>query len=1070
MAAIVLQNNLNHSCQAQNLFLHTLAECGGVLGIISEPYRVPKDRTNWASDDEGTVAITWRTSQDFPPCVPVEKRPGMIVVDWGRYTIISVYISPNASMIVFEDWLEDLTDCINRRRVRPKIIAGDFNSKSQAWGSNRTDARGKMVEKWAAQNSLVLINTGKVSTCIRQSGESIIDLTWATPAAARRVADWRVAEDRETLSDHRMIEFTLSLVDNPHTRPGPSNKKNEPRWAIRRLDSDRLNAAIEAALWTQNWEGIQNTSDRVNWLQDTLTKACDLAMPKVKTTNKRPAYWWTDELTQLRRASVHANRILSRARKSRDAQRIEQAWQERKTARQLLSAAIRKAKSDAWQEALQDLDRDPWGRPYKAILSKLRARAPPLTQTMEPGLKNRVLNALFPQEIGRESPFSEYIEQDWDRSFVVTEKEVLQFAKRIKDRKAPGPDGIPGRIIKIACGILSKQMAQTFTECLQIGYFPEIWKEAVLVLLPKDGKPRDSPSAYRPICLLGEVGKLFERIIASRLTAHMNQNGDSSLSEEQFGFRQGKSTVDAVDRLKTITEELTTEGEIALAISLDVANAFNSIPWKEIAKALRNKAVPAYLYNVLQSYFQDRYIVYPNHRGEKERFEVTRGVPQGSVLGPHLWNIGYDKVLRTALPMGCGLIGYADDTLIVAKGDSWNDTVLNANHATACVTRCIKLIGLKVAPTKTEAVYMHSGNHGTPPDNVYITVEGAKIKVGSSIKYLGLLIDGKWEFRQHFAQLTPRLGKVANALSRLLPNIGGPRATVRKMYTNVLHSMMLYGAPIWAEKMKKDRWILTLVHRSQRVMAIRVARCYRTVSHRAATTLSGTPPIELLATMYQRVYRRVRALRERLGLEGVTQKEIATIRLQERRKMNIQWQRYLADDQETGRRVVDAVLPQLDRWVERSKGGITFHMAQVITNHGCFGDYLNRIGKENSAGCHHCTSRRDDADHTLARCPAWQEERNSLKEAVGNNLAIRAILGRILEEETAWQSFADFCGTVMRRKEEAERVRQGQQPAPSREREGGGASSRRGNNTAVPGVNIRGQMSPNRRPITGSNG
>lgn len=528
-------------------------------------------------------------------------------------------------------------------------------------------------------------------------------------------------------------------------------------------------------------------------------------------------------------------------------------------------------------------------------------------------------------------------------------------------------------------------------------------------------------------------------------------------------------TVDVIDRLRMIAEELTMEVEIALAISLDVANAFNTIPWKQIAKAMRDKAVPIYLYNVLRSYFRDRYIVYLNHRGERERFQVTRGVPQGSVLGPHLWNIGYDVVLRTALPMGCGTIGYADDTLVLAKGNSWRDAILNANHATACVTRCIQQIGLKLAPTKTEAVYMYSRNHGTPPDNVYITVEGAKIKIGSGIKYLGLLIDGKWEFRQHFVQLTPRLGKVATALSRFLPNIGGPRAVVRKMYTNVLHSMILYGAPIWADRMKEDKWIQTLVHRTQRIMVIRVARCYRTVLHRAATTLSGTPPIELLARMYQRVYRRVRTLREQFGLERTTQKDIAIIRLQEKRKMNIQWQRYLSDDQESGRRVVQAVLPHLDRWVERSRGGITFHMAQVITNHGCFSDYLNKMGKENSVRCHHCTSRRDDADHTLARCPAWEEDRSSLREVIGNNLTIQAIIGKILDKEEEWQSFADYCGTVMRKKEETERVHQRQQPVSNRDREGSGTSSGHRNRVATPGTNASTGMSLSQGTAAGSN-
>lgn len=144
---------------------------------------------------------------------------------------------------------------------------------------------------------------------------------------------------------------------------------------------------------------------------------------------------------------------------------------------------------------------------------------------------------------------------------------------------------------------------------------------------------------------------------------------------------------------------------------------------------------------------------------------------------------------------------------------------------------------------KTEAVFMHNGEYGTPPppENATLTVEGVKVKIGFNIKYLGLFIDGKWHFREHFAKLAPRLSKVATSLSKLLPNIGGLGTKVRRLYTNVLHSIALYGAPIWAQRMKQDKFIQTLMHRAQRVMSIRTARC-RTVSYRAATTLAGIPP------------------------------------------------------------------------------------------------------------------------------------------------------------------------------------------------------------------------------------
>lgn len=120
--------------------------------------------------------------------------------------------------------------------------------------------------------------------------------------------------------------------------------------------------------------------------------------------------------------------------------------------------------------------------------------------------------------------------------------------------------------------------------------------------------------------------------------------------------------------------------------------------------------------------------------------------------------------------------------------------------------------------------------------------------------------------------------------------------------------------------------------------------------------------------------------------------------------------------------------------------------------------------------CHHCTARRDDADHTLAWCLAWREERRSMKEVMGNNLTIQAIVGKIVEGEQAWRSFADYCGSVMRRKEEAERIRQGQQPIPNREQRGSG-TSQENRNVDISGVSLSTQMSRSQRTTAdGSNG
>ncbi|XP_047544444.1 uncharacterized protein LOC125076632 [Vanessa atalanta] len=113
------------------------------------------------------------------------------------------------------------------------------------------------------------------------------------------------------------------------------------------------------------------------------------------------------------------------------------------------------------------------------------------------------------------------------------------------------------------------------------------------------------------------------------------------------------------------------------------------------------------------------------------------------------------------------------------------------------------------------------------------------------MKYLGLILDGRWSFGQHFVHLGPRLINAAAALGRLLPNVGGPGSLCRRLYSGVVRSMALYGAPIWVDALTADN--RALLRKPQRVIAVRGIRGYRTVSWAAATLLAGDPPWELQA-------------------------------------------------------------------------------------------------------------------------------------------------------------------------------------------------------------------------------
>ncbi|XP_018359792.1 PREDICTED: uncharacterized protein LOC108759034 [Trachymyrmex cornetzi] len=148
---------------------------------------------------------------------------------------------------------------------------------------------------------------------------------------------------------------------------------------------------------------------------------------------------------------------------------------------------------------------------------------------------------------------------------------------------------------------------------------------------------------------------------------------------------------------------------------------------------------------------------------------------------------------------------------------------------------------------------------------------------------------------------------------------------------------------------------------------------YRTVSHEVAAILAGVPPApaELIADalMLAETYAGVAAIR--LGGGPVVPRTVDAIRATAHRRVLGEWKNRLErSPPETGIRTVEAILPCLHEWMDRRWGRLSFRLTQVLTGHGCFSEYLCRIGKAATTQCHHCEEGMDSAQHTLEHCPA----------------------------------------------------------------------------------------------------
>jgi len=488
-----------------------------------------------------------------------------------------------------------------------------------------------------------------------------------------------------------------------------------------------------------------STEEHAERLQGYLTQACNAAMPvRSAVRGKKAVHWWSDQIAELRKAAIAARRRYQRSGRRANASGREESFLAYNQARNLLRTEIRRAQEKSWRELCDSVDSDPWGVPYRLVTKRLGRRPPAIE---EPTL-TIIVRGLFPALPAVDWSWvplqpTMIIDQYEEPSPPApptppfTPEELREAVRKLPSGKAPGPDCIPNEVIKLAAKRSPEIFLETYNACLTNRYFPRSWKCAKLVLLHKGGaKPLDQPSSFRPISLLDGGGKLLERLLLYRLEAHIERFG--ALSKLQFGFRRFHSTTDAIEKVLEMARAAASgavqHGRLCAVVTIDVKNAFNTAPWRLIDEALQRASVPEYLIGILRSYMADRKLLFGgNHTANESSLPVTCGVPQGSVLGPTLWNIFYDGILRLPVNKDVKLIAFADDVAIVATAKNAELLEKLVNSVLSDVADWMLENGLALAPEKSECVMLTRKNSYRTPD---FHLQGVPIPVKRDVRYL----------------------------------------------------------------------------------------------------------------------------------------------------------------------------------------------------------------------------------------------------------------------------------------------------------------------------------------------
>lgn len=827
----------------------------------SHKIRIPGYSWHRVDRPEGTgngggvaIGIKFGTKHTVAPWKNLQAMEAIavdIIINKKMYRITSAYL-PRYSRHFEEDMHTLFESGVEN------LVFGDLNAKHTAWNCIHANQTGrKLYDLQPIIGAFVYAPDDVTYHCASNSSTATIDIL-VTNAG---LDHYELRTNRNLVSDHVAIELTFE--HSCETFVMENFNYAEADW---KKFTDNITIYADQLISPTNAMEIDiATEDFINMIN----RAQNEAVPKIK--NRAFSLEYSPVTIKNIGEKRSLCRKLTRCRDHHDKMKIRE---EIKKSCIKIERMVYRDKIDAWNKMTLTLNKTP--NKVWRLARNLRGRKsamPPLNcENGQVAADNKTkANTLATNFESAHVPLTRtdavFLEHDDEINRAVEEIRVSPLSevdiplitmeelrgnlRQLRPNKAPGPDGILNKLLKKLPVAALTKLLNLYNTCLKYSYWPSRWKIGRVVAIPKPGKPKENVTSYRPISLLDVCGKLFEKIIKCRLTAHVEAN--NCLNPEQFGFRSGHSAPQQALRVVHEIRKMKQNRKSTGVLMLDIAKAFDTVWHNGLIFKLNEINTPTYITKILQHWLTNRKFYVVIGEATSSRRNVPAGVPQGSSLSPLLYAL---FVADLPTPTDCTMAIYADDTALLAHSVQARGIMTRLEKGFATVERFFLKWKIKINSTKTEFLFVpFDGKKRRMPQAPLNLKDDVEIEHQAVTRYLGIFIDKKLLFKHHIEQAKMKSVAAFRAIYGLLArNSGLSRKCKRQLFLSIIRPIMLYGAEIWRSAAKTNLKPLQIVQSGCLKTILRLRRRHPTKS---VHDLANIPLInDYIVHMHQNMKRR----------------------------------------------------------------------------------------------------------------------------------------------------------------------------------------------------------------------